>query len=102
MPTPSPLQLRVEAGDNPFVVDTLEGYDDFMSFVLERPPPIPQPVRRHLAEEFVRRAELNAKIWDDLPEGDPDLTPRLEEIDTDALLLWGDRDRMIDISAGRV
>lgn len=102
MPNPSPLQLRLDAGDNPFVVDSHEGYEQFMEFVLERQPPIPAPIRRHMGEEFMARAELNAKIMDDLLEGDPDLTPRLEEIEADTLLLWGDRDRLIDISAGRV
>ena len=102
MPTPSPLQLRLDAGDNPFVVDSHEGYEQFMSFVLERQPPIPAPIRRHMAQEFMARAELNAKIMNDLLEGDLDLTPRLQEIETDALLVWGDRDRLIDISAGRV
>jgi len=102
MPSPSPLQLRLDAGDNPFVVDSYAGYEQFMGFVLERQPPIPGPIRRHMAEEFMARAELNGKIMDDLLEGDPDLTPRLGEIEADALLLWGDCDRLIDISAGRV
>lgn len=102
MPRPSPLQLRLDAGDNPFVVSSVEGYEQFMAFVLERPPPIPQPIRRHMAQEFIDRAALNEKIMGDLLKGDPDLTPRLEEIDVDALLLWGDHDRLIDISAGRM
>lgn len=102
MPTPSPLQLRLDAGENPFVVDTHEGYEAFMDLVLERPPPIPAPIRRHMAEEMMGRAGLNAKIMDDLLEGDIDLTPELDALDVDTLLLWGDRDRIIDISAGRV
>ena len=101
MPTPSPLQLRLDAGENPFVVDSHEGYDAFMRFVLERQPPIPAPIRRHMADVFIERASLNAKIMADLLAGDIDLTPRLPEVKADALLLWGDRDRLIDISAGR-
>lgn len=101
MPTPSPLQLRLDAGDNPFVVDSHEGYEDFVRFVMEKHPPIPAPIRRHMAQEFIDRASLNQKIMADLLEGDLDLTPRLGGIETESLLLWGDCDRLIDISAGR-
>lgn len=101
MPQPSPLQRRLDAGDNPFVVDSLDGYDAFMRFVMEKQPPMPAPVRRHLAETFMGRSSLNEKIMADLLEGEPDLTPRLGEVEADALLLWGDCDRLIDLSAGR-
>ncbi len=102
MPTPSPLQRRLDAGDNPFVVDSFEGYETFMRFVLERQPPVPGPVRRFMADEFIGRAALNGKIMTDLLDRDFDLTDRLGEIEAETLVLWGDRDRLIDISVGRV
>ncbi len=102
MPVPSTLQRRLDAGDNPFVIDSLEGYDAFMRFVLEKQPPVPAPIRRHMAEVFMGRAEMNAKIMDDLLGGSMDLTERLPDVDAETLLLWGDRDRLIDISAGHV
>ncbi|MBV1862487.1 MAG: alpha/beta fold hydrolase, partial [Nannocystaceae bacterium] len=101
MPSPSPLQLRLDAGDNPFVLDSHEGYEDFVRFLMEKQPPVPAPIRRHMAQEFIDRARLNEKIMTDLLEGDLDLTPRLAELETESLLIWGDRDRVIDISAGR-
>ena len=100
MPTPSQLQLRLDAGDNPFVIDSPAGYDDFVRFVMEKQPPIPAPIRRHLADEFMARSSLNQKIMGDLLEGDLDLTPRLGEVKAESLLIWGDQDRLIDISAG--
>ena len=102
MPRPSPLQLRLNAGDNPFVLRSRDDYEDFMRFAMEKLPPIPAPVRRHLADTFVGRAELNTKIMDDLLRGDWDFTPRLASLETETLLIWGDRDRFIDLSAGRV
>ncbi len=101
MPTPSPLQRRLDAGDNPFVVDSQEGYEDFVRFVMEKHPPIPAPIRRHMAQEFIARASLNQKIMGDLLQGEWDFTPRLGGVKTETLLIWGDRDRLIDISAGR-
>ncbi len=102
MPTPSLLQRRLDEGDNPFVAHTVEEHGAFMQLVLERQPPIPGPIRLHMADEFIARAGLNEKIMADLLVGDQDLTPRLPEIDVDTLVLWGDCDRVIDISAGRV
>lgn len=102
MPRPSPLQLRLDAGDNPFILKSHDDYEAFMRFAMEKLPPIPAPIRRHLADTFVRRAELNSKIMDDLLAGDWDFTPRLESVENETLLIWGDRDRFIDLSAGRV
>lgn len=102
MPTPSPLQLRLDAGDNPFVLESPDDYEVFMRFAMEKLPPIPAPIRRHLADTFVRRAELNSKIMGDLLAGDWDFTPRLASVKAEALLIWGDRDRLIDLSVGRV
>ncbi len=100
MPTPSPLQLRLDAGDNPFVIDTQQGYEDFVGLVMEKQPPIPAPILRHLAQEFMDRASLNQKIMGDLMKGDWDFTPRLSQVEVESLLIWGDHDRLIDISAG--
>ncbi|MEM6989948.1 MAG: alpha/beta hydrolase [Myxococcota bacterium] len=102
MPEPSPLQRRIDAGENPFVVSSYEEWADFIRLALERPPAMPGVVRRHMARVFIGRAAMNAKILEDLLEGDFDLTPRLGEIDVPTLALWGNRDRLIDLSAGRV
>ncbi len=102
MPRPSPLQRELDAGRNPFVLHTFEEHAAFMRFVLEVPPPVPWPVRWHLAQTFIARAELNRKIMDDLLSDDMDLTPDLVHIEAPTLVLWGDRDRLIDVSAAHV
>lgn len=102
MPRPSALQRRMEAGDNPFVIESFEEYEALMRFVLERPPPIPWPIRRHLADGFIARAELHQQIMENILAGQWDLTEELDRIGVPALALWGDRDRLIDVSAGRV
>jgi abhydrolase domain-containing protein 6 len=102
MPRPSALQRRIEAGDNPFVCETLRDHEELLRLVFERPPLLPRPVRLHMAHESIERAPMNAKILDDLLAEPPDLTPVLGDVRAPTLVVWGNRDRLIDVSAGEV
>jgi pimeloyl-ACP methyl ester carboxylesterase len=102
MPVAIPLQRMLDAGENPWVFDTYEGYDALMRLVLERPPPLPPALRRFIARRYFARAERNAMLLDALLAGDVDLTPRLHEIAAPTLVVWGSEDRVIDVSAGRL
>lgn len=102
MPTPSPLQHRIDAGENPFVIESYEAYQAWTRFLFERPPIIPEPIKRYLAERFIERGPMHEKIMGDLLSDDFDLTPELGDIDARTLVLWGDRDRLIDISVGHL
>ena len=74
MPIPSKLKEMMDDGINPFVVQTYEQWAEFIQMVLERPPPMPAVVRRHMARVFIGRAALNSKIMDDLLEQDFDFS----------------------------
>ncbi len=102
MPTPSPLQERIEAGENPFAVRDPDAYHAWIRFVLERPPAIPWGVSRHLAEQFVRRADEHERILGDLLREHTDLTDRLPHMDVPTLVLWGSHDRLIHRSVAHV
>jgi pimeloyl-ACP methyl ester carboxylesterase len=102
MPVPSAMQRHIEAGHNPFALRGPEEYAAFLRFVLERVPPLPGPVARAMALDFVARRAMNEKILDEIIEDALDLTDRLPQIDVPTLVLWGDRDRLIDLSAARV
>lgn len=101
MPVASAMQRHIEAGHNPFVINSREEYHAFVRFVVERMPPGSGLVRGLMAERFMARREMNEKILDELVSSDLDLSERLGEIAVPTLLLWGDRDRLIDLSAAR-
>lgn len=101
MPEPSVLEQRLRAGDNPFVLQTYEEWWDYLTMVLHKMPYIPRVVRRHMARVFIGRAALNEKIFADMLEDELDFSERLSEVRAPTLALWGDRDRVIDVSAGR-
>lgn len=102
MPVPSAMQRHIEGGHNPFVVRGEEEFPAFVRFVIERRPLMPGPVLRAMARDFVARRPMNEKILAELLEDQLDLRERLAEIDVPTMLLWGDRDRLIDVSAGKV
>ena len=102
MPVASDLKRLMDDGINPFVLQTYEQWSDFIEMVLEKPPPMPEVVRRYMARVFIGRAALNSKIMDDLLEADFDLTERLPEIGAPTLALYGKLDRLIHPSCGRV
>ena len=102
MPIPSALQRHIEAGHNPFVIRSEDEYAPFVRMVVERMPPGSSLVMSLMAQRFFARREMNSKILEELLEGDFDLTERLAELDVPTMILWGDRDRLVDLSAARV
>lgn len=102
MPTPSPLQRRIDAGENPFALQHESEYDAWIAFVLQRVPPMPWGVRRHFARQFVARAPIHRKILDDMLRPDDDLTGELADVRTPTLVIWGSEDRLIDISVAHL
>jgi pimeloyl-ACP methyl ester carboxylesterase len=102
MPTPSPLQRRIDAGENPFVLQHESEYDAWIAFVLQRVPPMPWGVRRHFARQFVARAPIHGKILDDLLRPDDDLTHELGRVRAPTMVIWGSEDRLVDVSVAHV
>jgi pimeloyl-ACP methyl ester carboxylesterase len=102
MPVPSAMQRHIEAGHNPFVVRGADEYPAFLRFVVERSPPLPGPLLRRMARDFIARRAMNEKILAELVDDGLDLTERLSRLTVPTTLVWGDRDRLIDLSAGRL
>jgi len=101
-PSPSPIEQAIRAGGTPLIAHTPEDYARILEAVFVEPPSMPAPVVRCLTERAVRNSVFDAKVWDDIIRVLPDLTPDLPQIDVPALVLWGDQDRVIDLSAGRL
>lgn len=102
MPRQSYLRLELDQGRNPFVVETEAEYVELLDLLFGAPPPIPGALRRYLAGKFIADGPAYTKILQDLLVHEVDLTPRLPDLTMPTFLLWGDRDRFIDVSAGRL
>jgi abhydrolase domain-containing protein 6 len=94
----SELMKRIEKGENPLLIERPDQYDKMLKFVFVHPPTIPKPVKRYLTQKAIAAKAFNEKVLKDifqeryLMEGD------LPKIKANTLILWGDTDRLIDVS----
>lgn len=99
-PNKSEMFSLIEAGKpNPLVVNTPEDFPRLLDFVFVEQPSIPGPLRQHFAEQAVANAKHYEVIFGHLRERYVPLEPELPKIEAPVLLLWGDRDRVLDVSS---
>lgn len=92
----------LESGRNPLVIDSLEDFDSFMSLCYFETPKIPKPFKRYLVEQSRLSRDFNSKIMEDLAGEKYSLESDLSKIDIKTLILWGDMDRFIHVSATKI
>ncbi len=100
-PEPSPMDERIAQGENPFFFDDPQEFLRFWNFAMQDPPWMPQLVVTHLGREHVARRGRYEKIFGDFAGKDL-LDQRLGEIRAPTLIVWGDQDRLLDVSMARV
>jgi abhydrolase domain-containing protein 6 len=99
-PRPSELRQRLENGQaNPLLADSAEDFQRLLDFVFVEPPDLPERVKGYLAERAVASSASNRRIFQQLVERYIPLEPELPKIQAPTLLLWGDRDRLLDVSS---
>jgi abhydrolase domain-containing protein 6 len=99
-PDESDFQRALAKGDNPLIVRSLDDFDRLIEYVSYKEPFVPWPVRGVLAQRALDRAEDYELIFTALAnDSTADLEPLLAEIDIPVLIIWGEYDRVIDISS---
>jgi abhydrolase domain-containing protein 6 len=99
-PNESDLQRAWAKGENPLVVDSLEDFDRLIAFVAYKKPFVPWPAKGVFAQKALDHAEFNQLIFESLV-GDrlSGLEPILGDIENPVLILWGEYDRVLDVSS---
>lgn len=99
-PNKSELFRLIESGQpNPLVVRNAEDYQRMLEFVFVVPPALPGSVKAWLAERSVANQAHYDDVFHQLRERYIPLEPELPRIEAPTLLLWGDRDRVLDVSS---
>ena len=98
----SELDERIAHGDNPLLVENALGFERLLDFVFVQRPMIPLPIERYLAEQAVQHRPFNEKVGRDLAARPVVLEDVLAGLPTPTLVLWGDHDRLVDVSGADV
>ena len=99
-PRMSEMFQMIERGQpNPLVVRKAEDFGTLMDFVFVNPPPLPDSLKRHFAAQSMANQVHYDMIFTQLREQYVPLEPELPKIQVPVLVLWGDRDRVLDVSS---
>lgn len=99
-PRQSEMFTMLERGEaNPLVVRKAEDFDRLMRFVFVSPPPLPDALKQHFAEQSMANQAHYDAIFKQLREHYVPLEPELSKIQVPTLILWGDQDRVLDVSS---
>ena len=99
-PVETDHQRALAKGQNPLIVDSVEDFDVLLSFVAHKKPFVPWPVKGVFARRAVDHAESNHAIFDSY-KGDRSagLEPVLGDIQVPVQIIWGELDRILDVSS---
>ena len=98
-PNKTTFMKELLAGNNLMLPKDREDFGRVLKLVMEDPPYIPGMARDVLADKALTHREFNRKVFAELQQQQLDLAPYLPKIKAPTLLLWGDQDRVIDISS---
>lgn len=97
-PEPSDLYKMLLAGKNPFIVHNRKEFDSFFAMTMHKRPFMPDIILEAVSNDYIARRDQLAKIFADFSESDY-LENDLDKITMPAMVWWGDKDRLLDISA---
>lgn len=98
-PKPSFVRAEIAKGNNPLLVNDVEDFDRLMSINFFKPPYIPGFLKTYFAERAVKNRPFNKKIFQDYRQGGANLEAILSKVKPPTLVIWGDQDKVIDVSA---
>jgi pimeloyl-ACP methyl ester carboxylesterase len=97
-PEVSDLERHLTKGHNPFLIHSKEEFQRFYAMTMAQPPWVPGVVLDAIAQRYEQGCDELEEIFRDYRASAP-MEPRLPDIKCPALLVWGRKDRLIDVSS---
>lgn len=98
-PVKSSVMKMIEKGQNPLLINENEDFYRVLSLLFVKEPFIPYPVKKMLAERAVKNRASNDKIFRDIVAKPAMLEDKFAKFTMPVLIIWGDRDQIIDVSS---
>ncbi len=99
-PIKSEFASLLGKGVNPLVVKDEKGYEELLEFTSVKPLKLPSVIKNYLAKQAIKAAPLNEKIFNEI--GKTELQGKLNKIKAPTLIVWGDSDKVINVSAVQI
>ena len=95
----SELFKLLEKGENPILFETVEQQDRIIRLVFAQPPAMPKQFKKVMLKRAIEDKPFNEKIFNDFFVEEPYLLEKdLPKISVNTLILWGDKDGLVDVS----
>ncbi len=107
-PNRSEFFKLLDKGENPLIARKPGDYPVLLDFVMSDQPFIPWPVSAVMERKAIARADLNDKVFADLMKSQEQMgeagfvNSMLATIKTPTLVIWGEEDRVLDVSSVKV
>lgn len=98
-PNMSEREKLLRKGINALLVNDVDDFDNLMGFIFYKKPFIPGPIKKYFAERAVLNRAFNEKIFGEIGPEKFLLESRFAQVSAPVLVIWGDTDRVIDVSA---
>ena len=98
-PLPSVMDREIDAGRAPLLAPDAQAFARMMDMVFERPPFLPYPILQAAQAQAVTRASSNLRLWNEQLRNRHLLHERIGALQPALLVLWGQQDRVFDVSA---
>lgn len=99
-PNKSELNRQIDAGKNGFFATDIAGFQRFYAMTMSEPPYVPGFVIDAVGAQAIERNPRHQYIFEQL-QG-PRLDARLGKIQVPTLIVWGDQDKLLDVSMTQV
>lgn len=98
-----PSELRAtfdKTGENQLLVRDEQGFVRLFELVMSDPPFVPRPILNVLAQERIRNFALEQRIFEQIIADS--VEQRISGLATPTLIVWGDRDRLINVETANL
>jgi abhydrolase domain-containing protein 6 len=92
------MKMR-QKGENPLLLKDENDVSRLMKLIFVKPPFMPYPFKKMFVREALANTSFNQKIMADITPDIFSLEKNLSKIEAPALILWGTRDKIIDVSS---
>lgn len=93
-------KIFLETGKNHLIVRSEEDFARTFDFVMSDPPFVPRPILNVLAQERIRNADLEERIFVQIAT--TSVENRIAGLKTPTLIVWGEQDRVIHVGTAEV